>query len=197
MKDCLPFKILFCGVNFILAGLLSLLALDDEALTSIGLPTREKSGRVSPGRVGVMGQSPPHPPSAAVVPGQASHWVPGETPLRSESAGSLLRVFGVTCSESNGLFIADCWVPSLQSIKLLSLSLSHFHTRAPPLRFRLLPRAHCFGNQPPTHLIKTRLSSCWSDCPSAASPPPRWTRLAPTCVCPPHGLLLYKRSPLI
>lgn len=86
VENCLTFKILFCGVNYILAGLLSLLALDSETLTSLAFVVVKKQAE-SAEEVGAMAQ----PPSAPAIPlGQG--FSPGATrrcrwPLRSKSAG--------------------------------------------------------------------------------------------------------------
>lgn len=138
VENCFTFKILFCRVNFILAGLLSLLALDYETLTSLAFRVIEKWAESVREVWGWWPSPTPQPPAphhwghlsrAGLLSGSHSkRLLAPEIP----KCGSSLSVVRVTCLGPNGLLIADC-IPSLQSFSSLSILSSLMHVRAHPL----------------------------------------------------------------
>ena len=154
VENCFTFKILFYRVNFILAGLLSLLALDYETLTSLAFWVTEKQAESVREVWGWWPSPTPQTPAlhhcghfsrAGLLRGSHSKRLLAPEIRKCRSS---LPVVRVTRLEPNGLLIADC-IPSLQSIILLSLHLELSHARAcAPPAFHSEPIALGTTNQP-------------------------------------------------
>ena len=154
VENCFTFKILFYRVNFILAGLLSLLALDYETLTSLAFRVTEKQAESVREVWGWWPSPTPQTPAlhhcghfsrAGLLRGSHSKRLLAPEIRKCRSS---LPVVRVTCLEPNGLLIADC-IPSLQSIILLSLHLELSHARAcAPPAFHSEPIALGTTNEP-------------------------------------------------